>query len=151
MKTFENIDEILDFAMEAEQRAIDFYKKLAANATNEEMKNIFKDFAAEEMKHKSRLLDLKKTKLFEQNSVEVTDLRISDFVAKQKPYDNMNYEEALVVAMHQEKAAFRLYTEMAKRTQNTELKNVFLELAQEEAKHKLRFEIEYDEFVLREN
>jgi hypothetical protein len=31
------------------------------------------------------------------------------------------------------------------------MRNIFLALAQEESKHKLRFEIEYDEFVLREN
>lgn len=53
--------------------------------------------------------------------------------------------------MNKEKASFRLYTNLSERAPNAELKNLFLMLAQEEAKHKLRFEIEYDEYVLKEN
>ena len=53
--------------------------------------------------------------------------------------------------MSQEKAAFKLYSTLADRAPNQDLKNLFLSLAQEEAKHKLRFEIEYDEYVLRDN
>ena len=68
-----------------------------------------------------------------------------------KPSPGMSYQDALMLAMKKEKAAFRLYYELAKRANNDEMKDVFLSLAQEESKHKLRFEIEYDEYVLREN
>ena len=63
----------------------------------------------------------------------------------------MSYSDALVLAMNREKAAFKLYTRLAERAPGPELKNLFSHLAQEESKHKLRFEMEYDEFVLREN
>ncbi len=63
----------------------------------------------------------------------------------------MSYPEALVVAMKKEKAAFRLYTSLSKRASDPALKVLFAGLAQEESKHKLRFEVEYDDFVLREN
>jgi rubrerythrin len=53
--------------------------------------------------------------------------------------------------MKQEKQAFRLYTDLAERADNDELRQMFLALAHEEANHKLHFEIEYDERVLREN
>jgi len=66
-------------------------------------------------------------------------------------FNNMDYQDALVLAMSQEKAAFKLYSKLAERSPNQEYKNLFLGLAQEEAKHKLRFELEYDEYVLREN
>ena len=65
--------------------------------------------------------------------------------------DDLNYPDALIVAMKEEKAAFRLYSDLAARTDDASARDVFLMLAQEEAKHKLRFEIEYDEYVLREN
>ncbi len=39
-----------------------------------------------------------------------------------------------------EKAAFRLYTDLAAKTDDPELQKLLLDLAQEEAKHKLRFE-----------
>jgi rubrerythrin len=62
----------------------------------------------------------------------------------------MNYQDALVLAMKKEKAAFRLYLDLANEVQSEDQKDLFLALAQEEAKHKLRFEIEYDEVVLKE-
>ncbi|MDX9697466.1 MAG: ferritin family protein, partial [Bacteroidales bacterium] len=63
----------------------------------------------------------------------------------------MSYQDALVLAMKKEKSAFKLYLELSNRAKDTQMKNLFLSLAQEESKHKLRFELEYDEFVLREN
>jgi rubrerythrin len=49
------------------------------------------------------------------------------------------------MAMKREEAAFNLYTGLAKLAGDEELKRILLALAQEEAKHKLRFEIEYKE------
>lgn len=79
------------------------------------------------------------------------DLKISDYVVNVKPTPEMTYEEALIVAMKKEKAAFKLYTNLAAKAPNENLKDVFLSLATEESKHKLRFEVEYDDYVLREN
>jgi rubrerythrin len=53
--------------------------------------------------------------------------------------------------MKRERAAFNLYSDMAEKVQDSELKTVFVGLAKEEAKHKLFFESEYDERVLRDN
>ncbi|MCD6347804.1 MAG: ferritin family protein [Bacteroidales bacterium] len=151
MKTFENIDEILEFAMASEQSAVDMYTRLAENARIDEMREVFKDFAREEMQHKARLAKIKEEGIFEITTEKVSDLKIADYIGEVKPSDNMDYHEALILAMSQEKAAFKLYSILAERAPNADLKNLFLSLAQEEAKHKLRFELEYDEFVLREN
>ena len=61
-----------------------------------------------------------------------------------EPHPNMNYTELLVVAMKKEKLSYKLYMNLAELAQRKELKDIFLKLAQEEAAHKLRFEIEYD-------
>jgi len=53
--------------------------------------------------------------------------------------------------MKEEKSAFKLYSDLAARTDDVSTREIFLSLAQEEAKHKLRFEIEYDDNILREN
>ena len=53
--------------------------------------------------------------------------------------------------MKKEKAAFRMYSSLAERAENPEIRKVFLMLAQEESKHKLAFEIEYDDYILKEN
>ena len=43
------------------------------------------------------------------------------------------------------------YSDLAAATEDDSVRTTLLALAQEEAKHKLRFEIEYDEHVLTEN
>ena len=60
---------------------------------------------------------------------------------------NLNYRDALVLAMKKEKAAFKLYSILAECMNDQVLKTTFLALAQEEAKHKLRFELEYDDLL----
>jgi rubrerythrin len=63
----------------------------------------------------------------------------------------MTYQEALLFAMKSEKAAFTLYTKLAEVADDAALARIFQSLAQEEAKHKLRFEVEYDDHVLEGN
>ncbi len=65
-----------------------------------------------------------------------------------EPTANMTYQEALLFAMKSEKAAFIMYTRLAELADDPGFARVFRSLAQEEAKHKLRFEIEYDDHVL---
>lgn len=151
MKTFESIDEILDFAMKAEQEAVDFYTSLAEKMKSREIGDIFLEFAREEVGHKARLQKIKEEKIFDMEVEKVQDLKISDYVVGTKPSDDMEYADALVLAMKKEKAAFKLYTALSERTNVPELKKVFQALAVEESKHKLRFELEYDEYVMREN
>jgi rubrerythrin len=49
--------------------------------------------------------------------------------------------------MKKEKAAFKLYNDLAGAVENVKVRTLFLALAQEEAKHKLHFEIEYDDML----
>jgi len=151
MKNFENVDAILDFAINEEQMAVDFYSELADAAKTDDMRQVFMEFAEEEIKHKQHLLKIKEEGFYTLEKEQITDLKIADFVVNVKPTPGMTYEDALILAMKKEKAAFKLYSALADRAPNAQLKDVFTGLAQEESKHKLRFEIEYDEYVLREN
>ncbi len=151
MKVFNSIDEILDFAISAEQRAVDLYTSLVEKARVDDMKKVFMEFAKEEMGHKARLSKIKKEGIFTLPAEKVTDMKIADYSGEIKASEVQDYQQALVFAMSQEKAAFKLYSALAERAPTTDLKRLFLSLAQEEAKHKLRFELEYDEYVLREN
>ena len=76
---------------------------------------------------------------------------MSDYLVDVQPKPNMPYEDALILAMKREKNAFKLYMDLAEVAPNDSLQKIFTSLALEESKHKLRFELEYDEFVLREN
>lgn len=151
MEEFKSINDILDFAIDSEQEAVEFYSALASNSKNNEMKVVFEQFAKEEKGHKSRLLIIKDNGSFDIRNEKIIDLKIGDYLVDVEADPNMSYKEALIVAMKKEKSAFRLYTNLADKAPTSELKNIFLSLAQEESKHKLRFEIEYDDFVLKEN
>ncbi len=151
MENFKNINEILDFAIQSEQDAVDFYKSLVEKSKTDDMREIFESFAQEEVKHKARLMEIKEQGSFEVPDEKVSDLQIADYTTKVQPRPDMDYQDALVVAMQKEKAAFRLYTNLARRAPNEKMKELFEALAMEESKHKLRFELEYDEHILREN
>jgi rubrerythrin len=151
MKQFRTIDDILDFAITAEQEAVDFYTSLAARSKTGEMKDVFTEFAAEEMKHKTLLAGIKEKQTTFIKAEKIVDLKVSDYMTDVVPTSDMTYADALVLAMKKEKNAFRLYMMLYTETRDKAMKELFLSLAMEESKHKLRFELEYDENVLREN
>ena len=151
MEVFGSVDEVLDFAIEKEQEASDFYTDLADKMEKPWMAQIFRDFAKEEQGHKAKLTAIKGDKSLAPAAKKVADLKIGDYLIDVEPEPNMDYQDALIVAMKSEKAAFRLYTDLAASTEDAALQGTFLALAQEEAKHKLRFELEYDDHVLQEN
>ena len=110
----DNAEELIDFAIQGEQEAHDFYMDLAERVERPAMKKLLTQFAREEAGHKKKLEGIKKGNRSFPYADDVVDLKIA-------------------------------------LTADKDLKIVFQSLAQEEAKHKLRFELEYDERVLDEN
>jgi rubrerythrin len=148
---FDSADKILDFAIQNEQLAADFYTRLADKMNAQSMKDVFLQFAEEEKGHKAKLERVRTGKLLLGAEKKIQDLKIGDNLVEIDLSGDLSYQEALIVAMKAEKAAFKLYTNLAAATDDDGLKQIFLDLAQEEAKHKLRFEIEYDDNILTEN
>ena len=150
MSKLDSFESVIEFAIGKETEAARFYLDMAKKMKNPAMRKVFEAFAAEEQGHKTKLEGIKQSKEI-QPAQNVSDLHISDYVVEVEPGPEMDYQDALVLAMKEEKAAFRLYLDLANQVANEEIKSLFRSLAQEEAKHKLRFEIEYDEVVLKEN
>ncbi len=151
MNEWKSVDEVLDFAIGNEEEAAKFYRDLSEKVEKAWMKKVFLDFAKEEEGHKKKLEAVKSGKILAGAPGKVLDLKIGDYLTDAEPSPNMDYQDALIIAMKAEKAAFKLYSDLAEASEDENLKNIFLSLAQEEAKHKLRFEIEYDDNVTTEN
>jgi rubrerythrin len=151
MEKFQSADDLLDFAIAREEEAAQFYTDLAGKMEKSFMREVFNDFAKEEKGHKAKLLAVKEGKKLISAETKIMDLKIGDYLVKVETSKDMDYQQALIVAMKKEKAAFRLYSDLATRTDDNDLRALMLSLAQEEAKHKLRFELEYDEHFLPEN
>ena len=115
------------------------------------MKEILLEFAEEEKRHKERLLAVKTGDHELTPEQEVLDLKISDYLVEVDESDDISYQDALIIAMKRERAAYELYSDMAEKIPESHLRDVLVGLAKEEAKHKLFFESEYDERVLIDN
>jgi len=151
MSQWHSVDEILDFAIKNEEDAAEFYTDLADRSESISMRKVFEDFAREERGHKTKLLGVKKSGKMQPATEKIIDLKIGDYLVDTKPGPDLDVQQALILAMKQEKAAFKLYTDLAAAAPDEELRGLLLALAQEEAKHKLRFEVEYDDRILTEN
>jgi rubrerythrin len=148
VKQWNSIDDALVFAIGEEQAAADFYTRLANSAQVPGMKKALEEFAQEEMMHKAKLEAIRAGGIFISTPRTVPDLKIADYTIDISPDVDLDYRSALIVAMKKEKAAYKLYTDLAANAPNEALKRTFLTLAQEEAKHKLRFEVEFDDMMI---
>lgn len=147
MTQWNDVDEVLDFAVSEEEAAAEFYTALAERTEHPSIREVFEGFVREEQEHKAKLLAVKAGETVLTVESEVLDLKISDYLVDVEPNPDMSYQDALIVAMKKEKKAFKLYQDLAAIVQDENVKAVFLALAQEEAKHKLRLEIKYDDLL----
>ena len=151
MSNFESVDAALDFAIGKEIEARDLYASLAARMNRDDMREVFLEFSREEDGHRAKLEAVKGGKQLVHAERKIQDLKIGDYLIDVEPSDNMTYQEALILAMKAEKAAYKLYSDLAAQATDGAMQALFNGLANEEAKHKLRFEREYDDNILTEN
>ncbi len=151
MLQFESADEILDHAIKSEEYAAEVYAILAEKVDDRGMQEILKTFVYEEQQHKAKLQGIKKSRHMEAatgniKSLEFADSLIPRDLTEYQSVEGLDYEAVLIMAMKAEKAAFKLYADLAAAAPTPKLQGILLALAEEEAKHKLTFEIEYDNY-----
>jgi rubrerythrin len=143
--------EIIDFAIEREQEAVEFYQDLQKKVKFQAQQEMLKELEEMEKGHIRILTNIVQEGKINERERQVEDLHISDYIVPVEPSANMSYQEILIVAMKREEASKLLYTNMASTIQDEDLRKIFRRLASEEAGHKLKFEKLYDDEVLKEN
>ena len=151
METPGTFEEILDFAIEREEAAAAFYTDLATRAAQPSMKTVFKRLAAEETGHRNMLQGIKKDPARLPTRGKVVNLQVADYLVASEPTPETPYQDLLVIAIKREMAAARMYKDLAAVADDAGLQKLLLRLSDEEANHQLRFEQEYDDYVLLEN
>lgn len=146
VRQFNSVDEILDFAIRREMEANAFYTKLAGMVKDAELVKVLLDLGAVELAHSKKLEAIKAGKS-SLDDEDVKRLDIFDYAGDAAPEAKMNYIDLLVIGMKKEETSRRLYTDLAAITEKGELKDIFLRLAQQEAKHRQRFETEHEELT----
>ena len=101
MSKLESANDVLDFAIAQEISANKFYLDLAKKSAIAAMKEVFESFAREEQGHRAKLEALKrKGGLAEHTEPEdVQELGIADYVVDVEPTADMDYKDALILAM----------------------------------------------------
>lgn len=144
MMKFKSVDEILNAAIIREMHAQELYTKMASMVENPWMKKVLAGYAQEELVHQAKLEAVKAGEI-KLTTEDIGDLStdFTDELESTKPGPSMDYPEFLAFTIHKENASLKLYKSMASLVAEPELKEMFLSLAQEEANHKRRLEIEY--------
>lgn len=150
MEQWKSANDVLDFAIRNEEEARDFYRDLAGKIDNKAMQKILEGVALEEEGHRKKLLNVKSSGGFQPVETKVVDLKISDYLVVPDSNKELEYQDILILVMKREKAAFKLYINLAETATDPALRDIMIGLANEEAKHKLHFEVEYDTHFLKD-
>lgn len=148
---FESINDIIDFAIQKEQEAVDFYLSASKEESMSGSKEMLVEFSSEEKKHRKMLEDLK-TKGYAEgvedyNFKWIKDIKRSDYMDEMVYKPGMGYRDILILAIKREEAALKLYNKLLIEAESKNAQAVFKILCQEEAKHKLGLETMYDDHM----
>jgi len=138
--------EILEFAISKEAEAYHFFLALSRRVESQKIRDMLDNLAGEELEHKERL-ELEMMKLGRTVTTEYKPPRPdSDYILSDGPLPlDMDIQDVLQLGMAKEEAAFRTYVNLLPNVHDEESHELLLALAEEEVKHKLRFETEYNE------
>jgi len=143
MGGFTSVKDILDFAIAREAEAYQFYSFLAGKLQDQAMSEVILQFAEEELRHKANLeLEVIKTGRTVKQNDNPIDFNIDDYIVDAGDYMQLDYQKLLLLAIAKEDAAFRLYVALAGMAGDQESQHVLMQIAQEEAKHKILLEMD---------
>ena len=143
--------EIIDFAIEREREAVQFYRDLQAVVQFAARRELLRELEDMEKGHIKTLEHIKAGTTPFRGRTQVQDLQISRYLVPAPPAPQMSYQDILLTAMKREETSHRLYTDLANLSADADLKQLFERLAAEEARHKLHFEKIYDDEILKDN
>ena len=141
-------EEILEFAIFRENEAYNFFMALASKVEDPNIKKMLEDLAAEELEHKEKL-ELEIMKTGRTVSTELQPARPpSDYILMDDQVQlDLDCKDVLLLGMEKEEATFRIFVNMIPTVKDEQSRELLLALAEEEVKHKLRFETEYNKLL----
>jgi len=142
--------EILEMAIQMEDRGQSFYETAAQVVQEPGARELLTELAHDEVGHG----DLFRSILARQDYESLArgkvpqDLRLSDYLVANDIGSGSTPQEILVVAIKMEQAAIDLYSTWLSLYRGTELETLITGLVQEEQRHKSRLEATYHDMFL---
>jgi rubrerythrin len=151
---FKSIPEILEFSISKERASIQFYQNLLLQLNEPTTKVLFGVLIQKEQEHVAALeLEIEKLGYTVDHSKDGTGSAFhwEESLEVDESTRKMTFVEALLLAIQKERAAFRLYSKLLGTVQDERLSEVLLELAEEEMRHVLQLEHEYEAIMHRKD
>lgn len=143
---FHSIPEILRFAIGKEKASRQFYLDVASRVKNPITQSVFEAISMEEQKHIEALeLELMKLGITvaEDALPDENEIRWLRTLEMDVTAENMDFREAMLIAIQKEKASHQFYIQVLGFIQQPEYRDIFRQLADEEMRHIVQFEREY--------
>ncbi len=141
--------EVVRFAIEKEIGTYNLYTMYSQMARYSGAKELFEELAKQEGGHRRLLENLSIGRVEKAKLEPIQDLRISDYLIELACKPDSSYADILRLVMKNEEHSVKLYNDLKASCRGEDLRKLFAFLAQEEAKHKLKFEKIYDEEILK--
>lgn len=144
----DQIRKALDFAIAKEREAQAFYAEWSAKAHSPAITTLFAELAQAERGHEEMLQTVSIDRLLTEKR-SIPDPGLSELLVEPPASPDMTLQQAMVLAMKREATSVALYERLA--TFPGPARAIFEALADEERRHKLRLEEDYEKEVLGEN
>jgi rubrerythrin len=141
----QNLQSLIERAIRNEEEARVFYLGLYSLVADPLAKETLKFLAGEEQGHKEFLQAyLKGEKKFAALSMDAPiDYHIAQYADRPDPKKNMNSSEVYLVAAHREWSSYQFYKGLAETLPAGEAREMLLQMANQELKHKEKVEYHY--------
>ncbi len=148
----EKLSAVIEFAIQNEINAAELYEKYAGVVESEASSKVLSDMAKMERGHEARLKSFKATGESSMTDADtVVDLQISDYLVDIELTESSTLQDVFIYSMKAEEKAYELYTKLCSAEGACEPGDLFSVLANEEKRHKLDLESEYEKLFMKEN
>lgn len=147
---FKSIPEILRFSISKERASVQFYRDMIPKVLDPAAKSLFEVLIQKELGHIAALqLEIEKLGHTVDINAEQDDgvFHWEESLEADDPVQHMGFVDAMLLAIQKERASFRLYTQIMATVTDERLSGVLLELAEEEMRHVLQLEREYETII----
>jgi len=146
-----SVGELLELAIAREIQAAEYLTKLAQQIVDPAARALVEQLAQEELGHKARLeLEVMKEGLVAQTLGRLIDVGEPEYGETFDIHPVSDVRQILAMAIRKERRSFRFYVDLAGVVLEEELHEALVELAEEEARHLIRLEREYNKLTASE-
>lgn len=134
------LKDIIELAITQETESYEFYMNAEKKVKSESLKDLFKELSEEELKHRNFLSNFLESDMEEIKLNEFSDYKISETIDKPVLSVEMDFSDAIALAIKNEEEAMNMYNQLATACIDEKEKTLFLGLKNMEKMHKARLE-----------